>query len=126
MPRSPIQSALLERLGPITNLPDGSYQTSITFDRDFPGFEGHFPGNPIVPGVCEISLVELLAQLTTGNDTLRTRRIVQVKFRVPLVPGDCATFAFSLRTDKDNQTLISAIASTPANEKVATIKLTLS
>ena len=126
MSLSQIQSSLRERLSPISVLPDGTYQASITFDRAFPGFEGHFPDNPIVPGVCEISVVELLARMATGDDTLRTRRIMQVKFRVPLVPGDCATFSFSLHKDKDYQTIISAIASTPANEKVATIKLALS
>ena len=126
MSLSPIQTSLRERLSPIRVLPDGTYQASITFDRAFPGFDGHFPDNPIVPGVCEISVVELLARMAAGNDALRTNRIVQVKFRVPLVPGDCATFSFSLHKDKDNQTIISAIASTPANEKVATIKLALS
>ena len=124
MPRSPIQSALLERLGPIVNLPDGSYQASITFDREFPGFEGHFPDNPIVPGVCEISLVELLAQLATGKDALRTSRIVKVKFRMPLLPGDCAICTFSLKNEQP--VVISATISTPATPRMAVIQLELS
>ena len=122
MSRSPIQTALLERLGPITKLPDNSYQATITFDEKFPGFAGHFPGNPIVPGICEISLVELLAQLATGNDALRTKRIVHVKFRTPFLPGDCATFRFTIQTTSDTTT-IHATASTPQNKNMATIKL---
>ena len=125
MSLSQIQTSLRERLSPIRVLPDGTYQASITFDRAFPGFDGRFPDNPIVPGVCEISIVELLARMATGNDALRTNRIVQVKFRAPLLPNDCATFLFTLRKDEEGQTIISATASTPEKEKIATIKLAL-
>ena len=121
---SPIQKALKERLGPITKLPDNSFQATITFDKEFPGFAGHFPGNPIVPGICEITLVELLAKLATGNDALRTKKITHVKFRTPLLPGDCATFTFTINTT--DTTTIHATASTPKNKNIATIKLVLS
>ena len=121
---SPIQKALKERLGPITKLPDNSFQATITFDKEFPGFAGHFPGNPIVPGICEITLVELLAKLATGNDALRTKTITHVKFRTPLFPGDCATFTFTLNST--DTTTIHATASTPKNKNIATIKLVLS
>ena len=124
MSLSPIQKALKERLGPITRLLDNSFQATITFDKDFPGFAGHFPGNPIVPGICEISLVELLAKLATGDDSLRTKQITHVKFRSPLLPGDCATFTFTIRTTTDNHTAIHATASTPQNKNLATIKIT--
>ena len=126
MSRSPIQNALLQRLGPITELPDNSYQVTITFDKDFLGFKGHFPDHPIVPGVCEISLVELLAQLVTGNDALRTKRITHVKFHNPILPGDCATFTFSVRKDADEHTIVTASISTTQNPNMATIKLVVS
>ena len=126
MSRSPIQNALLQRLGPITELPDNSYQTTITFDEDFLGFKGHFPDHPIVPGVCEISLVELLAQLVTGNDALRTKRIIHVKFHNPIFPGDSANFTFSIRKDADEHTIVTASASTTQNPNMATIKLVVS
>ncbi len=117
---------MLERLGPITKLPDNSYQATITFDGEFLGFKGHFPDHPIVPGVCEISLVELLAQLVTGNDALRTKRITHVKFHNPILPGDCATFTFSIRKDADDHTIVAASVSTVQNPNMATIKLVVS
>ena len=68
-------------------------QKSITEDE--PCLEGHFPGNPIMPGVL---IVEALAQ--TGLICLFELKLVdpgaeffftgieQVKFRRPVVPGD--------------------------------------
>lgn len=125
MTRSPLQTALLERLTPITKLADGSFQASLTFDPAFPGFEGHFPGNPIVPGVCQLLLVELLAQLAANAPELRTAEIIQMKFRAPLRPNDCATFTFTLSDAPDGRTLISASAATADTPNLAKIRLAL-
>ena len=63
--------------------------------KDEPCLEGHFPGNPIMPGVL---LIEALAQtgliclfdlklIDPGGEFFFTG-IEQVKFRRPVVPGD--------------------------------------
>lgn len=68
-------------------------QKNIT--KDEPWLEGHFPGNPIMPGVL---IIEALAQtgliclfdlklIDPGGDFFFTG-IEQVKFRRPVVPGD--------------------------------------
>ena len=43
----------------IRTIPDASAECATTFDVDDPMFVGHFPGNPLVPGVI---LTEALAQ----------------------------------------------------------------
>ena len=54
---------------------------------------GHFPGNPIVPGVilCEIlaqtACVLVSDQMSTGKTPVYTG-LNQVKFRLPVRPGD--------------------------------------
>ena len=55
--------------------------------------QGHFPGNPVVPGVmlCEIlaqSCCVLLAEQMAGNVTPMYTGLDHVRFRAPVRPGD--------------------------------------
>ncbi len=70
---------------------------NVTMNEDF--FRGHFPGNPIMPGVLQI---EAMAQ-TGGILALKTvpdpenyltffMKIDNVRFRNPVVPGDSLVF----------------------------------
>lgn len=67
----------------------GSYH--VRGDEFF--LQGHFPGNPIVPGVilCEIMAqsVCILVKDAMGKDTLPVYTgLDNVRFRSPVVPGD--------------------------------------
>lgn len=61
-----------------------------------PILQGHFPGNPIVPGVVQVEAMAqaaaLLAQLSGVFDPTRQLcmfvGIQDAKFRAPIVPGD--------------------------------------
>lgn len=76
----------------ITSLaPGAEARAEKTFSTDDPMFRGHFPGNPIVPGVI---LTEALAQLAgiagAGPDgrTFLLSAIRSMKFPAPARPGD--------------------------------------
>ena len=66
----------------------------VTFNEPF--FQGHFPGNPIMPGVLIIEALAqagaLLAAPQIGFDPARHAiyfvAMDKVKFRKPVVPGD--------------------------------------
>lgn len=122
---SPMQQALLERLTPPLQQSDGSFVASITFDKDFPGFDGHFPGNPVVPAICQLSAVELLAQRALQNDTLKTQRIATMKCRMPLVVDDCAQIAFTVQANDDATVTAVATFHTPKQRNASKIKLIL-
>ena len=50
-----------------------------------PALTGHFPGNPVVPGV--LVLDEVLRALSRWRSQTRLVRIVSAKFLVPILPG---------------------------------------
>jgi UDP-3-O-[3-hydroxymyristoyl] N-acetylglucosamine deacetylase/3-hydroxyacyl-[acyl-carrier-protein] dehydratase len=66
---------------------------SVTINEPF--FQGHFPGQPIMPGVliveamAQVGGIMLLNSLENGEDKLvYFMQLKNVKFRKPVVPGD--------------------------------------
>ena len=124
MPYSIIQSELLKRVRDFQRHDDGSYSAAITFDPAFTGFDGHFPGNPVVPAVCQLSAVEVLAHLALGREELKLATISLMKFRAPLVPNDTATFIFHI-LQEENTITIKADVSTAKQKNASKFKLIL-
>jgi beta-hydroxyacyl-ACP dehydratase FabZ len=81
---------------------------NVTINEPF--FQGHFPGNPIMPGVLIIEAMAqvggVLARLSVpglledqAKQTLYFMSIDKVKFRKPVLPGDQIVFQLeALRT----------------------------
>ncbi len=64
---------------------DHSVEAVIRIDRNHAIFEGHFPGKPIVPGVCMIQLVkELLEQ--SEERKFRIQSAENIKFLAVIDP----------------------------------------
>ncbi|TZF87863.1 hypothetical protein [Cognatilysobacter lacus] len=57
-------------------------------DPSHPSLSGHFPGNPIVPGV--VLLERVVAAIEQAHGPLSRMRLPQVKFLQPLLPGEAA------------------------------------
>jgi 3-hydroxymyristoyl/3-hydroxydecanoyl-(acyl carrier protein) dehydratase len=55
---------------------------------DHPSLPGHFPGQPVVPGV--VVLERVLEAIEAGHGPLAGLRLPQVKFAQPLLPGETA------------------------------------
>ncbi len=51
-----------------------------------PIFEGHFPGQPVVPGVCMLQLIKEVAE-TALSRSLLMKQVTQVKYLQVLVPA---------------------------------------
>ncbi len=57
----------------------------ITFPVDFIGFRGHFDDQPVLPGVCLVLTVLILAENMEGT-ALNMQEIVSAKFFSPVPP----------------------------------------
>lgn len=49
------------------NNEDGNLTARISFEKSHPIFAGHFPGHPVVPGVCMIQILREVLQVETGR-----------------------------------------------------------
>ncbi|WP_299530360.1 3-hydroxyacyl-ACP dehydratase [Ulvibacterium sp.] len=45
----------------------GTASTTIQLNKEHPIFKGHFPGNPVMPGVCMIQIIKELTEKATGK-----------------------------------------------------------
>lgn len=62
----------------------------FSFDMDFIGFSGHFPGYPILPAVLQVLLGQLLVEKQNGG-SIQVTRIVKAKFLSEIRPDDLIT-----------------------------------
>lgn len=60
----------------------------FSIPADHPSLPGHFPGQPIVPGV--VVLERVLEAIEATQGPLGPLRLPQVKFAQPLLPGEAA------------------------------------
>jgi 3-hydroxyacyl-[acyl-carrier-protein] dehydratase len=91
----------------IIEITDTGARASLTIKPDFSFFEGHYPGNPIMPGVllCEsvfqtgaVFLSDYLSEesLTDENITPVLSRIRDARFKRMVKPGDTVEISVNL------------------------------
>lgn len=68
---------------------DTAHTATFRIDHDHPALPGHFPGNPVVPGVVLLERVLDAAEAWLGRP-LAPSALPQVKFVHPLLPGQQA------------------------------------
>ncbi len=59
--------------------PAQRYLINLTLNREHDIFSGHFPGNPILPGVCQVEIVRELTGVILGRELLLSQAS-QVKY----------------------------------------------
>ena len=66
---------------------EGEIVASVAIDGNSPWFSGHFPDNPILPGIAQLKMVaDLISKSAEGNMCLTG--VTRVKFRKIVKPGD--------------------------------------
>lgn len=63
----------------------GTASATIQLNKEHPIFKGHFPGNPVMPGVCMIQIIKELTEKATGTQ-LFLRVSSNIKFMAIINP----------------------------------------
>jgi 3-hydroxymyristoyl/3-hydroxydecanoyl-(acyl carrier protein) dehydratase len=65
---------------------EGTLRARVRFSEGFAGFDGHFPGRPVLPGFCHIqAAVDLVRRMLAGAMLVR---VENAKFTRPILPGE--------------------------------------
>jgi 3-hydroxyacyl-[acyl-carrier-protein] dehydratase len=113
---------ILDRSGPETELsPSGipveKYGFSLELNPDHPVYEGHFAGNPVVPGVCQVQMICELLSLIKGFP-VRLVNSDNVKFMNLMVPGKDRLIDANLLVRKTDAGEISVNATLQSGEVI--------
>jgi 3-hydroxyacyl-[acyl-carrier-protein] dehydratase len=103
---------------------EGEVTASFIFSPEFTGFQGHFPGRPVLPGVCMIQAVVVMLQIREKTK-IRLKEIVLAKFFSSVSCGEKLVIDCRERMKKGNEILVKAVVSSD-NKKIAELKLKLS
>lgn len=66
---------------------DQEVKAKVKLHKEHEVFKGHFPGNPIMPGVCMIQMIKELTEQVTGK-TLFLSVATNVKFMAKISPEE--------------------------------------
>lgn len=93
-----------------------SFVATFCFPPAFSGFNGHFPNQPVLPGVCLVQAVLAAAEMAL-KQKLNLTEIVLTKFIAVVLPNEEITAVCSVRDQVIRATL------SRGKERIAEIRL---
>jgi 3-hydroxyacyl-[acyl-carrier-protein] dehydratase len=98
------------------NEENGTIQAAISIDPKHEIFEGHFPGNPVTPGVVQMEIIKELLS-THFNRPLHLKNMSNCKFLAILNPNDTPDIVvkLTLLPNEADTVKISGVISSEAN-----------
>lgn len=97
---------------------DSKYSITILVNEKHEIFKGHFPGNPIMPGVCMIQIIKELTEKITES-TLMIQTLANVKFMALINPENNPELRLELDITTTEDNLVKVKNTTYFNETVA-------
>jgi 3-hydroxyacyl-[acyl-carrier-protein] dehydratase len=94
---------------------------SVMIMRDHPVFDGHFPGNPILPGVCTLQIAgELLSKYL--DQKLMLVKSDNIKFMSLVIPTENTILNFEISIGNKEENIL-AVKSTVISKDVEVLKM---
>ncbi|MDR6515221.1 3-hydroxyacyl-ACP dehydratase [Chryseobacterium camelliae] len=81
---------------------NGNFTARIILNKDHDIFKGHFPGNPVTPGVCMMQIVKELTEECTGTQ-LFLKSASNVKFMAIINPFETPELTLQLDVTEHEQ-----------------------
>lgn len=85
----------------------GAFEAVFVFPQEFLGFAGHFPDNPILPGIAQIMTV---LHACGGGLPPSLRGIKTCKFLRPVLPGEPVVVRGEKKTDAGKVTVTATLS----------------
>lgn len=90
-------------------------RVSIAIKRDHPVFDGHFPGNPVLPGVCTLQIEgELLSKYL--DKRLMLIKSENIKFISPVIPTENTLLNYEINLSFKEENILSVKCTVTSNE----------
>ena len=87
---------------------EGTVRLELLGDCDV--YQGHFPGKPVCPGVCNMETIKECACLVLGKDDLRYESIKMCRLTAVATPEVCPEIEVKVRLDrKDNGYVVQGV-----------------
>lgn len=96
---------------------NGSFTANILLNKDHDIFKGHFPGNPVTPGVCMMQIIKELAEEFIGRK-LFLKTASNVKFMAIINPFETPELKMILDIT-ENETEVKVKNTTSFGETIA-------
>ncbi|KIQ21379.1 3-hydroxyacyl-ACP dehydratase [Flavobacterium sp. MEB061] len=97
---------------------DSKYTITILVNEKHDVFKGHFPGNPIMPGVCMIQIIKELTEKITES-TLMIQTLSNVKFMALINPEATPELRLELDIVTTEDDLVKVKNTTYFNDTIA-------
>lgn len=99
---------------------NGSIEASVKLNKDHEVFKGHFPGNPVMPGVCAIQLVKELTEKALDKK-LFLSAVSNVKFMAIINPEKNETLQVVLNISEEEGAV--KVKNTVSYEDILALKM---
>jgi 3-hydroxyacyl-[acyl-carrier-protein] dehydratase len=88
---------------------NGVLKARFTFPAEFVGFQGHFPDEKVLPGVCQIQCV--VSMYNKAGTAFLLKEIISAKFFSPVLPSEEILCVCSRTEDKPEVFVVKASVS---------------